>query len=331
MAEEELKSQVINNQFIIGRKLGEGSYGTLRLGKNGDTKEHVAIKFERMDHETPTLLLEFQFYKAVKGAPNFPSIYYFGKHQQYNVLIMELLGPSLENLFTQRNHSFTEKTIINIMIQLIEMMRVMHRRSIIYRDVKPENFLVGNNSETENTVHIVDFGLAKFYKDDDGNHIAYREDKGVIGTARYMSTNAHEGKETSRRDDLEAIGYVGLYFQTGGKLPWQGLHVEGSQKRKYRKIGEVKKSCLENSDSLEELCQGKAYFVRYFKDVKLLRFAEEPDYNRLKGIFQKIKDDQHYDNNMDWTGTIVNRRHHKASATDSNVRLGERTKLISHH
>ena len=135
--------------------------------------------------------------------------------------------------------------------QMLSRVQTIHEKNLIYRDIKPDNFLIGRpNSKTANVIHVVDFGMAKQYRDPKTKqHIPYRERKSLSGTARYMSINTHLGREQSRRDDLEALGHVFMYFLRGG-LPWQGLKA-ATNKQKYEKIGEKKQTT-----PIKDLCDG---------------------------------------------------------------------------
>ena len=167
--------------------------------------------------------------------------------------------------------------------QMLSRVQTIHEKNLIYRDIKPDNFLIGRpNTKAQNVIHVVDFGMAKQYRDPKTKqHIPYRERKSLSGTARYMSINTHLGREQSRRDDLEALGHVFMYFLRGG-LPWQGLKA-ATNKQKYEKIGEKKQTT-----AIKDLCEGfPEEFNKYLSYVRNLGFEDTPDYDYLRELFTK--------------------------------------------
>lgn len=292
---------IVAGKFRLIKLLGSGSYGAVYLGKNLVNNELVAVKLEHKSTKAPQLPLEYRFIKMIGMVEGFPRIIKIDEcGGTYHAMVMELLGPSLEEVFNVCERKLSLKSVLYITLQLLNRFQTLHSKNIIYRDVKPENFLLGRSgSDKENIVHIIDYGLAKEYiNPDSGTHIAFRGQKGAIGTARYMSVNTHMGREQSRRDDLEALGYVIIYFMRGS-LPWQGLPAT-DHKERMKKIGDMKRKL-----SLEEICDRcPDEFISYLRYVKHLDFYEAPDYDYLRKLFLDLFIQNRFvdDGAFDWTG-----------------------------
>ncbi|KAH9481485.1 Casein kinase I-like protein 1 [Psilocybe cubensis] len=275
---------IVGGHYKVGKKIGEGSFGVVFEGVKVTTNQPVAIKFEPRKSDAPQLRDEFRSYRTLNGTPGVPQVYYFGQEGLHNILVIDLLGPNLEDLFDMCGRKFTIKTVCMAAKQMVTRVQAIHEKSLIYRDIKPDNFLIGvPGNKNANTIHIIDFGMAKHYRDPKTKvHIPYRERKSLSGTARYMSINTHLGREQSRRDDLESLGHVFMYFLRGG-LPWQGLRA-ATNKQKYEKIGEKKQTT-----PISELCEGfPEEFTIYMNYVRKLGFEETPDYDFLRELFSKV-------------------------------------------
>lgn len=274
-------SNVVGVHYRVGKKIGEGSFGVIFEGANLLNTQQVAIKFEPRKSEAPQLRDEYRTYKHLAGCVGIPNVYYFGQEGLHNILVIDLLGPSLEDLFDWCGRRFSIKTVVMVAKQMLSRVQTIHENHLIYRDIKPDNFLIGREgTKTASLIYVVDFGMAKQYRDPKTKqHIPYRERKSLSGTARYMSINTHLGREQSRRDDLEALGHVFMYFLRGG-LPWQGLKA-ATNKQKYEKIGEKKQTT-----HIKDLCDGfPEQFEQYLSYVRGLGFEETPDYDYLRALF----------------------------------------------
>jgi len=284
------------HKYILIKKLGEGSFGKIYSAKEKISPNYYAIKFENKNLSQNLLEQEANIMSYLRG-PYIPFVKSFGYSGDYNVLIMELMGKSLEDLFESLpTKKMSVRCVCNLGYQMIDIMKYIHQKHYIHQDIKPDNFVMGNNNKKKN-LFILDFGLSKKYRSSSTlKHYPLTQKKNLTGTARYASVNALNGFTQSRRDDLEAIGYVLMYFLIG-RLPWQGM-VNKNKNERYKKIMEVKRDTDPHT-----LCQGfPPEFERYVSYTRNLEYEEEPDYDMLKNLFLNVlnNDGYNFDYFYDW-------------------------------
>lgn len=269
-------------EILTQKLLGKGSFGRIYLSKDlFFMNKLVALKVEYQQLKKSKLPQEKVILEQMSGEIGFPHFYSFGIKDGKNFIAMETLGPNLHSLFDYCNKNFSLRTVAIIAIQALSRIETLHRKGLLHRDIKPENFAIGIEEKTS-MIYLIDFGLSKRYLDSENNHIPYIENKSLTGTARWASINNHFGIEQSRRDDLESLGYILVYFLLKS-LPWQGVNAS-NKLIKYKKIMSTKMSI-----TVENLCQDlPTEFCRYLNYVKALKFNERPDYQFLRELFFRI-------------------------------------------
>ncbi|KAG0232976.1 Casein kinase I isoform alpha [Actinomortierella wolfii] len=323
---------IIGGQYRVLGKIGEGSFGEVYRATHIDTGVDYAIKREPINVPHPQLIHEAKMYEKLKDGDGLPKMHWFGREGAYHALVLDLLGPNLKQV-RREVETFPLSFVIELGVQIITIIEGIHRRGIVYRDIKPENFLLENDvqlplpstiqkaaaaasssygdhpiyffNDTRQRqqsidtslsvppgsplvlnygrprVSIVDFGLATYYCDASGKHLPNKgSTRHKVGTARYASINIHNGREHSRRDDIESIGYM-LLEMLLGKLPWAGISARNSQQ------GWAKMRDLKEEIELDELCDGLPRgFMAFVGYARGLKFDEQPDYDHLRHLLR---------------------------------------------
>lgn len=275
--------------YKLDRKLGKGGFGQVYVGRRlgggagrtGPDASEVALKFEHRNSKGCTYgpPYEWQVYSTLNGCYGLPLVHYKGRQGDYYILVMDMLGPSLWDVWNSNNQMLSEEMVSCIAVEAISILEQLHLKGFVHGDVKPENFLLGQSGSPDaKKLFLVDLGLASRWKDaSTGHHVDYDQKPDVFrGTVRYASVHAHLGRTGSRRDDLESLAYT-LIFLLKGKLPWQGVTGENKGFIVCKKKMAV---------SAETLCSSCPFpFQHLLEMVTNMKFDEEPNYAKLISLF----------------------------------------------
>jgi len=262
--------EFINKKYRILGKIGEGSFGLIYKGENVRTRELVAIKVEPIEKNMKLLKNESVIYQYLNNVQGVPVVKWFGKDEKNYYMVLNLLGESLQSI--KNDSTFSLPTVLQIGIQVIILLKTIHDKGLVHRDIKPDNFLLGLNNERKR-IYIIDFGFCKSFMTNN-QHNPIKKTNNLIGSLTYASINTHNCVELSRRDDMESLGYMLTFFLLG-KLPWQELTSENIDT-----IKNLKQHIVTN-DKLPEI------FVNYIKYVRSLEYEEKPNYFLIIDNFKR--------------------------------------------
>lgn len=279
--------------YRVERKLGKGGFGQVFVGRrvNGGTERttgpgavEVALKFEHKNSKGCNYgpPYEWQVYNTLGGSHGVPKVHYKGKQGDYYVMVMDMLGPSLWDVWNSSGQSMSVEMVACIAVESLSILEKMHSKGYVHGDVKPENFLLGQPSTAqEKKLFLVDLGLATKWRDtSSGQHVEYDQRPDMFrGTVRYASAHAHLGRTASRRDDLESLAYT-LIFLLKGRLPWQGY--QGDNKS----FLVCKKKMGTSPDALCCFCPPP--LKQFVEIVVNMKFDEEPNYSKLISLFDGL-------------------------------------------
>ncbi|CDF37664.1 unnamed protein product [Chondrus crispus] len=275
-------SALVNNRYRLGRKLGAGAFAKVYEARDLSSGDVVAVKLERASKPYPSLATEYAVYEKLARAHanirGVPTMRFYGAHGSYNAIVLDCLGQSLATVVDKQKRRFSMKSVLMIGIQTLYILEGLHHHGFLHRDIKPDNMMPGRLDPKQ--IYLADYGLAGQYRDQWNRHIAPMTNVGTVGTVEFSSLNSMHGRELSRRDDLESLGYT-MCFLFRGDLPWTGVRAHGMQALQ-RKVTEAKSGC-----SLRTLCRNMPHeMIGFFQYVQGLQFDECPNYGLLRHLFR---------------------------------------------
>lgn len=263
----------INNKYVAEIVINKGSFGTVAKGYKIKDNKEIIIKF---DTSSINLLKHESFvlnYLSTKNVNNIPPIIYYGIYKEAPCLIMPYYSLNLKEYINQQN--IDDNKSVTIIIKILHIIEDIHNNYIIHRDIKPENIMIHNDEPI-----LIDFGLSKFFIDDNGDHIKNNKINEIIGSYKYCSYYVHEFNSPSRRDDLISVSYI-LIFLLFKRLPWDNI-----DKTKY-----ITRKTIEYIDVLCDVKDNSHYFKSFFSYIYSLDYESEPlyaiIYSNLYNIIEK--------------------------------------------
>ncbi|KAA6400740.1 MAG: putative Tau-tubulin kinase 2 [Streblomastix strix] len=273
---------IIKEQYTLQRQIGAGTYGAIfsALYQNGPISKHVAVKLEKNLPHFSLQANEVLIMKTLAGSNHFAKFYQCGTHETYKFVCMELLGPSLIQLVNRKKpYRFTLLQLLKFGIQAVECLHELHSAGFVHRDVKPDNFVIGNNKETAGQIYIIDFGLCKRLLIKNGIVVKPTQKGNFRGTLRYASINAHLRNELGRQDDLISLFYLMIEYYMG-RLPWTGVIDQAE-------ILHLKEQNLNGILST----QMPHNFLLFEQHIFSLSYEVKPNYQLIIQIFRKIAEE----------------------------------------
>jgi len=295
------KLAVVDNRFVLEVKIGQGSFGKVYVAWDLQERTKVAVKIDQPKNNKRSVFdREIDIMKKVKDCKSVPSLLEHGIIKSHTrsgknlseresfvnrrFMVLDLQGMSLSLLWKNYITFFSLKTVLMLGIEIVRMLEEVHSTGVLHRDIKPANFVI-SRGDRGRTIYILDFGLSVVYTKRDGSHVDYRESCRRCGTARYSSINTHKRIRQSRRDDLEAAGYVLLLFLRD--LPWKQKKGEPTEKKWKRILQEKTKWTPSILCSNFDDGGVRDIFVSYFDYCRKLDFYARPNYDYLVNLFAR--------------------------------------------
>lgn len=263
-------------KYKIIKPLGEGSFGEVFEAENSITKKRVALK--RIKKVDGSFKNEIKICNYLSNIPGIYNLHWYGSDAIYKYVVFDKLGNSLKS-YLNMYKCFILPTIKIIGLQVIDILRHLHSKKIVHRDLKLENLLMDITNSKQ--IYLIDYGLSTLLKEDNSkNH-------SLIGTPNFMSLYVHNGNRYTTRDDIISLCYI-LIYCLYGKLSWECMENDA--------MVASKKSYIVENEYLNDL-------LKYCNN---LEYCETPNYNYIITLLNKLSDNHYFQWNANIVSELIN-------------------------